>query len=115
MSNENDADFDSLLKQALDNALEDRSRAVEAFNKTKHIYDINVEDSDGENESSNLQGLMLIGQNVSKLLEISQKSNEQIIKLAQLRKEKKVKQDERTGPIDINELRRTIAAEKNLM
>lgn len=103
---DDDSDFDSLMKTALKNAMDDRDRAVEAFNKTKDIYNINLEaPEDGENQSSNLQGLMLIGQNVSKLLEISLKSNDQIIKLAQLRKEKKIKSDTKS-PFNFDDLKK---------
>jgi hypothetical protein len=105
MSQENsEIEFEELVEIALRNALEDRKRAVEAFEKTKKIYDIDVGE---EADASSMQGLMLIGQTVSKLLEIGQKSNEQVIKLAGIKKDKKPKKDEdddNQAPIDLSEL-----------
>lgn len=77
--------YESLLSEALQNAKDDRSRAVEAFEKTKDIYDVDTKDPE------TMRGLMLLGQNIPKLLELASKSNEQIIKLAQLREKENPK------------------------
>ena len=104
--------FDELIEIALQNATEDRERAVSAFEKTKDVYDINLEGSSSSDEegsqTNNLQGLMLVGQNVSKLLEISLKANEQIIKLAQLKKDKKQEGTKKEGPFSLEELRKSM-------
>lgn len=102
---EDDTEFDELIKKALDNALMDRDRASEAFEKTKGIYEVNLDDKE---DSSSLQGLMLIGQNVSKLLEINLKCNDQIINLAKLKKAKNPGKtdDKSTGPISSEDVER---------
>lgn len=97
--------YEELIEEALANANADRARAIEAFDNTKHIYDI---DPDNKNVEQ-LQGLMLVGQNIPKLLELAHKSNEQIIKLAQLREKKDSrvnKGEDLSRPITIEDLKK---------
>lgn len=99
----NDTSYEQLIEQALENAIDDRERAVEAFDKTKGAYDIDVEDP------SSFQALMLLGQSIPKLLDLANKSNEQIIRLAQLREKEesreKGKKDDKRTPIDMSAIR----------
>lgn len=93
--------YEKLIEKALDNAIEDREKASVAYDSVKDIFNIDV------NAPESLQGLMLVGQTVPKLLELAHKSNEQIIKLAQLReKEKsKAKKKEKSGPISMQDIK----------
>lgn len=72
--------FESLLNESLANAKTDRQLALEAYNNVKSIF----ENVDTTNVNS-MQAILLVGQNVVKLLEQSSRSNEQIIRLAQLK------------------------------
>jgi len=94
--------YEDLIEEALENAAEDRERAIEAFEKTKGIYNIDF------NNPESMQGLMLLGQSIPKLLELAHKSNEQIIKLAQLR-EKEASQEKKSkknsGPMNIDDIK----------
>lgn len=108
-----DTSYEALLEEALANAQEDRNRAVEAFEQTKQIYDVKF---DGEDKIETLQGLMLVGQNVHKLLEVANKSNEQIIKLAQLREKENSRKKEDTkgalfSPGEFEEIRNHLKEE----
>lgn len=91
MAKKENSSYEELIEQALENAVDDRNRAVEAFEKTKEVYDIDLSDN------SSMQGLMLLGQNIPKLLDIAGKSNEQIIKLAQLREKEATRKDKNKG------------------
>lgn len=91
--------FDDLLEEALKNAQEDRSQAREAYSKMKKIFDVDATDPE------QLQSVMLVGQNTVKLLEQLSRSNEQIIKLSQLRQKDNSGSKDRT-PFDIEELKK---------
>lgn len=108
MNKKQDTSFEELINKALENAISDRERAVNAYEKLKNIYDI-----DKSNDET-LKGLMLVGQNVSKVLELCQKSNEQIIQLAQIREKdkNKAKKDEKSTPLDIEEIRQIMNESK---
>jgi hypothetical protein len=97
------SEYDELIDEALANAKEDREQAKEAFEKMKVIFDIDA------TKAETLQAVMLIGQNATKLLESQSRSNEQIIKLAQLKQKDKPTGNERTV-IDLDELRKNTSA-----
>lgn len=99
MADENS--FDDLVDEALENAQEDRSIAKEAFKKMEPIFNIEVDDP------STMQAVMLTGQQAVKLIESMSRSNEQIIKLAQLKQKAKpkIEDDEEDGPVDMEQLR----------
>lgn len=93
--------YEELIEKALENAISDRERAIEAFDKTKSIYDIDP------GNASSIQGLMLLGQSVPKLLDIANKSNEQIIRLAQIREKEQardLKSKEEEEPFNVEEI-----------
>lgn len=99
--------YEDLIEEALLNASADRERAVEAFEKTKQIYDVDFTDKETMEET--MSALMLLGQSIPKLLELANKSNEQIIKLAQLREKeesRKPKEDsDSKAPFDMDAIR----------
>lgn len=102
MAKKKGTSYEDLIEEALVNAAEDRSRAVDAFEKTKKIYDVDFQDAES------WKALMLLGQSIPKLLELANKSNEQIIKLAQLREKEdsRVKKKEVTnGPISFADVK----------
>ena len=80
--------FDDLVNEALDNAKHDRNLALEAYDSMKQIF----EEIDAKNPET-MQSVLLVGANAVKLLEQSSRSNEQVIKLAQL-KEKETRNKE---------------------
>lgn len=99
---ESNTSYEQLIERALENAIEDRAKASESFDAVRSIFDIDPSDP------SSLQGIMLLGQTVPKLLELATKSNEQIIKLAQIREKEKgktVSSDKKSGPISFNEIK----------
>lgn len=101
-----DSDYDSLISEALDNAKEDRGQAKDAFEKMRPIFEIDTTNSE------TLQAVMLIGAQAVKLLESQSRSNEQIIKLAQLKQKDKPKLDEDESPFDIDVLREKVSKSK---
>ena len=105
--NNKEKTFDDLLNEALENAIEDRAVSKESFNKMKAVFDINIDDP------STMQGAMLIGANATKLLENLTRSNEQIIKLAQLKQKDKPKNEEKIKPINLEELLKSAADSDN--
>jgi hypothetical protein len=97
------SEYDKLIDEALENAKSDREQAREAFEKMKPIFDIKATNPE------TLQGVMLVGQAAVKLLESQSRSNEQIIKLAQLKQKDKPSGNERSI-IDVDSLRKGIGA-----
>lgn len=92
--------YEDLIEEALNNAVDDRERAVDAFEKTKEVY--NIDFTDQATLQATMSGLMLLGQSIPKLLELANKSNEQIIKLAQLREKEACRTDKGTKQKDDN-------------
>lgn len=87
--------FDDLVEEALVNAKQDRKLALNAYDSMKQIF----EDIDTSNVET-LQSVLLVGANAVKLLEQSSRSNEQVIKLAQLKeKEKRNKEEDNSEKI----------------
>lgn len=86
--------FESLLSESLSNAKNDRKLALAAFDQMKQIF----ENIDTEKVDT-MQAVLLVGQNAVKLLEQSSRSNEQIIRLAQL-KEKEERALEKSDDSD---------------
>lgn len=88
--------FDDLVDEALENAKHDRELALEAYEAMKPIFD----EIDAKSPET-MQAVLLVGQNAVKLLEQSSRSNEQVIKLAQLKeKESRGKEDEDSEKFD---------------
>lgn len=100
-----EADYDSLIEEALSNAIEDRKLTKDAYVKMKDVFDIDVSDP------NSLQAAMFVGSSAVKLLEQLTRSNEQIIKLSQLRQKDKSKV-EVDKPIDLSKLREELANSK---
>lgn len=78
--------LDEVVDEALSNAREDREKSLEAFDKMKDSLD-----------PADMQAAMLIGDKAVKLLEQLTRSNEQIVRVAQIlqRKEEKEKEKKR--------------------
>ncbi len=72
-------EFEELVEEALVNAQKDRELTMAAYDKMEAVFDIDAEDP------STLQSVMLVGAQAVKLLEQLSRTNEQIMKLAQLR------------------------------
>lgn len=89
--------LDNLVSEALKNAREDREKTLEAYEKVKKA--LNIESADDLNKA------MLVGDKPVKLLEQLTRSNEQIVRLAQIlqRKEEKMQTKERVF-IDLDSL-----------
>ena len=88
--------LDDLVEEALNNVQEDRKRVLEAYEKTKGI--LNEQDIDA---------IEAAGNTVVKLLEALTKSNEQAIKLAQIREREESRKkvdDGKKNPLDIEEI-----------
>lgn len=98
-------DLDELIEQALDNAIEDRKKAKDLAEKLEPIFDINPRNV------SELDGAMLVGSHLIKLLEQTSRANDQIVKLAQIKEKEESREpknkDERT-PIDLSALKRQL-------
>ena len=90
--------FDALLEEALLNAQKDRGLTMNAYEKMKPIFEIDSDDP------QTLQSVMLVGQQAVKLLEQLSRSNEQIIKLSQLRQKDRPSSKDRK-PVDLEELK----------
>lgn len=101
------SEYIDLVEKALKNAQEDRELAKEAFLKLKPMFDVNPDDPE------TFQTVMLMGASAVKLIESQSRSNEQIIKLAQLRqKEKPDKNEDEEEPFDIEKLRDKLTKNK---
>ncbi len=87
--------LDELINQAKINAEEDRDKTLEAYHKMKSVLTAETEDE--------VRGAMLLGPTVISLLEQLTRSNEQIVRLAQIaeKRESRAKQDERK-PLDFS-------------
>lgn len=103
-----DKEYDQLIEKALDNAIEDRKLAKEAYEQMKDIFDIDVA------APESMQAVMLTGQSAVKLLESMSRSNEQIVKLAQMRQKDKPKEVEEDDnkPFDLEVLKAAMADAK---
>ena len=99
MTDGDDDDFDALLKQALDNAIEDRALTKDAYNKMKGVFEVDPQDP------NTLQAAMFVGATTVKLLEQMSRANEQIVKLSQLRQKDKPKEDGKRRPISVEDLK----------
>lgn len=89
--------FDDLLEKALVNAVEDRVKTLDAYEKMKPS--LSVETSD------DLQQAMLVGNVAVKLLEQLTRSNEQIVKLAQLKERSESKTNNtKAEPVKLSDL-----------
>jgi hypothetical protein len=89
--------FEELLEDALSNALEDRSKTLRAYDNMKDSLDLSSEES--------IQKAMLLGPTAVKLLEQLTRSNEQIVRLAQLKeKEESKEKNSKDSPLNLNEL-----------
>lgn len=99
-----DLSFQELVNEALKNAREDRERAKEAYENMKEIFNIDSSDP------STLQAVMLVGAQAVKLIETIASSNDQVLKAAALKQKDKTKNDDllKSGPMDIDELRRQV-------
>lgn len=86
--NKTKVNFDELIEEALKNAQDDRVLALDAFGEMKEIFS-GIDRTNPET----MQAALLIGANAVKLLEQSSRSNEQVIKIAQL-KEKETRNKE---------------------
>lgn len=85
-----------LVEEALNNAREDRERTLEAYEGVKDA--LNTETAD------DLQKTMLVGEKPVKLLEQLTRSNEQIVRLAQILQRKEEKDgDKKRQPIDLSQ------------
>lgn len=103
-----DQEYDQLIEKALDNAIEDRKLAKEAYEQMKDIFNIEVD------KPESMQAVMLTGQSAIKLIESMSRSNEQIVKLAQMRqkdKPKEVEEDD-SKPFDLEVLKAAMADAK---
>lgn len=72
-------EFEELVEEALVNAQKDRELTMAAYDKMEAVFDIDAADP------STLQSVVLVGAQAVKLLEQLSRTNEQIMKLAQLR------------------------------
>lgn len=81
-------DFDTLAKEALENARKDRELVKESFENMKDALRIDT--------SEDVQKTMLVGEKAVKLLDLLNKTNAQIVQIAQLsqKKPKKVEEDD---------------------
>lgn len=96
--------FEKLVDEALKNAKKDRDLAGSAFEKMKGIFDqVDLDDP------NTLQSVMLTGQQAVKLIESMSRSNEQILKAAQLMQKEEASAknfDEDDEPFDPEELKK---------
>lgn len=104
MTTSKNLEFDDLIEEALVNAKEDRELAKEAFGKLKPMFDVDM------NDAETFQAIMFMGASAVKLIESQSRSNEQIIKLAQLKqKDKPKKSSDENEPFDIDLLKEKLA------
>lgn len=94
-----DVKLDLLVAEALINAREDRTKTLEAYENMKAALKIETD--------TDIQKAMLVGEKAVNLLEQLTRSNEQIVRLAQIieRKESRKKEEDRK-PIDLNDVRK---------
>lgn len=89
-----------IISEILDNVNKDREKADEYLDSISSYIETNSGGMSGEDFSK-------IMMSAAKLLETSQKSNEQIVKLLEIRKKfkpKKVKQDDNLSESDIDKI-----------
>jgi hypothetical protein len=91
--------FEDIAEEVLKNAREDRERALEQVKKLNGVFDIDVKDA------ASMNAAMLVGGSLVKLLEQLTRSNEQLVRVAQIkeRQESKLVQDS-SRPVDLSEL-----------
>ena len=91
--------LDELVDQALQNAIEDRDKALEAYNKMKEALSVET--------TANVQTAMLVGTTAVSLLDQLSRSNEQIVKLSQIieRREARTSKDKKR-PLDLEDLKK---------
>lgn len=78
--------FEDLLEESLENAREDRKKTQKAFERVESIISAETDED--------IQKMMLVGEKVVKLLEQLTRSNEQIVRLAQLKERSEGKQSD---------------------
>lgn len=102
-----DQDYDTLIEKALENAIEDRKLAKDAYEHMKDIFEID------KTQPETMQAVMLTGQQAVKLLESMSRSNEQILKLAQMRQKDEPKEkEEEPEAMDLETIREALAKSK---
>lgn len=98
--------LEELCDEARENARMDREKALEFLHKLKDVFDIDTKDS------SSMSAAMLVGGNVVKLAEQLTRSNEQLVRLAQIkeREESKTKKDvsDKISLADIEKVAKTM-------
>lgn len=93
-----DTELDTLIIEALLNARQDRTKTLEAYENMKSALKLESDDD--------VQKTMLVGQKAVDLLEQLTRSNEQIVRLAQIIERKEArKKEEKRKPIDLNDLK----------
>lgn len=87
--------LEELVQEALENVRDDRGKILEAYNKMKDSLD-----------SEDQEKSMLLGNIAVKVLEQLTKSNEQIVRLAQIKEREETKKELKKDkvPIDIEAL-----------
>lgn len=89
--------LDDLIEQAKENAVEDRDKTLDAYHKLKGALSADTEDE--------TRIAMLLGPTVISLLEQLTRSNEQIVRLAQILERRESRKKEEQRPlIDLDNL-----------
>lgn len=105
MSKKNKENLDALLNEALANARKDRNLTLEAFEEMKVALRLETDED--------LRKAMLVGEKPIKLLEQLTRSNEQIVRLAQLReRQDSRKKDDARKPLDLSQLSKIMEEEE---
>lgn len=95
-------DLDSLIMEALNNARVDRVSALEAYDGVKKALSL-ADDED-------LKNTMLVGDKPIKLLEQMTRSNEQIVRLAQIAEKRDSKKKEvKKTPISMEDIKKSLS------
>lgn len=92
-----ESDLNSLIKEALENARKDRQKTIEAYENTKEALKTETDEDQRLN--------VMIADRPIKLLEQLTRSNEQLVRLAQIR-EKQIsrKKEEKIKPVSIQDV-----------
>lgn len=90
--------LEDLTEEALQNAREDRKKADEMLEQLNKVFDIDLEDQ------NSMQPAMLIGSHVVSLLEQKTRSNEQLVRLAQIKEREESKLPKDSGRVTYKDL-----------
>lgn len=91
--------FEEVAEEVLKNARDDRQMALNQIEKLKDVFNIDTKNSES------MSAAMLIGGSLVKLIEQLTRSNEQLVRVAQIKEREESKQAvAEKGPIDLESL-----------